>query len=111
MMARPENSDRLSNREITLLQDIVLRCGAGGRVTIARIQRAIAAALWRKEMIEIWYRQAIDANPSLQGPFYSPTVAGSRLAAALRAGLAQHRATKSPHTPAPGLASHTRRAL
>lgn len=103
-------AERLSNRQIALLQDIVLRCGAGGRVTIAKIQRAVAAALWRKEMVDIWYRQTIDANPSLQGPFYSPTVAGSRLAAALRAGLAQHLATKSSITPAPGLASHTRRA-
>lgn len=55
-------------------------------------------------------RSIINSFSAGAEPFYSPTVAGSRLAAALRAGLAQHLAAKSSITPAPGLASHTRRA-
>lgn len=75
-MSRP----RLTTREIAILRDLAVRSGLGGAVTLRDWQRGAATALWRRELIEIWYRQSPDG--ALQGPFFSLTIIGRALAAA-----------------------------
>jgi hypothetical protein len=44
-------------------------------------QKKPALPLWRRGLIEIWYRQSPDSQPSLQGPYYGLSIAGASLAA------------------------------
>jgi hypothetical protein len=76
-------SERLSNRQIATLKHLAICCAAGGQVTLTRDQREAMAPLWRRGIVEIWYRQTVDGNPSLQGPFYRLTESGSRLTDAI----------------------------
>jgi hypothetical protein len=48
--------------------------------------------LWRRRLVEIWYRQSLD-HGSLKGPYFSLTVDGMRLAAAFMAVPANRAAT------------------
>lgn len=79
-------TDRMSNRQIATLKQLAVCCQSGGQVTLTRNQREAMMPLWRRGVVEIWYRQTIDGNPSLQGPFYRPTENGWRLIAAIIAG-------------------------
>lgn len=78
--------DRLSNRQIATLRHLAICTGNGGQVTLTREQREAAQPLWRRGLVEIWYRQAVDGNPSLQGPFFRPTIVGRHVTAAVLAG-------------------------
>lgn len=71
--------ERLNNGQIILLRSLVRR-GGGRAVSIDRWRRRSAATLWRRGLIEIWYRQSPDEQPSLQGPYYSLTMNGFHLA-------------------------------
>jgi hypothetical protein len=71
--------ERLSNRQIETLKHLAICCGNGGQVTLTRDQREAMQPLWRRGLVEVWYRQSPDANPSLQGPFYRLSAAGWRL--------------------------------
>jgi hypothetical protein len=44
-------------------------------------QKKPALPLWRRGLIEIWYRQSPDSQPSLQGPYYGLSIVGASLAA------------------------------
>jgi hypothetical protein len=82
---------RLTGGQIALLRNLAVRCGLGGLVSVNRWQRSIALALWRRGLIEIWYRQAVE--DTLQGPYFGLSVAGRRLAlvfTAPRAARAAH---------------------
>ncbi|MCG6204165.1 hypothetical protein LPW26_05930 [Rhodopseudomonas sp. HC1] len=78
--------ERLSNRQIATLKQLAVCCSAGGQYALTRDQREAMAPLWRRGLIEIWYRQGVDSNPSLQGPFYRPSEAGWVLIRAVLAG-------------------------
>jgi hypothetical protein len=71
---------RLSWRQINLLRFLAMRCGLGGNIRLGRWQRTIAVALWRRELIEIWYRQS--AEGALQGPYFGLSFIGRKLALA-----------------------------
>lgn len=71
-------SDRLTNREIVILRSLVSRGGERSPVTLMKWQRKPAIPLWRRELIEIWYRQA--PSSELDGPFYRLTYVGAHLA-------------------------------
>jgi hypothetical protein len=79
----PVSTERLSRRQITTLKQLSVCCGDGGQVLLTRPQREAMAPLWRRGLVEIWYRQGVDANPSLQGPFYRPTQRGWALIGAI----------------------------
>lgn len=69
--------ERLARREIALLKLLAQR-GGGRPVTIERHLQRVAASLWRRDLVEIWYLQA--KGESLRGPFHALTMAGWRLA-------------------------------
>jgi hypothetical protein len=69
--------ERLTNSQIILLRSLAKR-GGGRSVTIQQWQRAPALPLWRRGIVEIWYRQS--PGESLQGPYYALSVAGFQLA-------------------------------
>lgn len=72
--------DRLTPRQIAVLR-MLLKFGASAvPVSLHAKLRRIVITLWRRELVQIWYRQSIHA--SLQGPFVSLTIAGARLASA-----------------------------
>jgi hypothetical protein len=77
------SKDRLSNRQIATLKHLAVCCSNGGQVTLTRDQREAMTPLWRRELIETWYRQVPNGNPSMQGPFFRPTPSGWNLINAL----------------------------
>ena len=84
-MKRP----KLSNREIWLLLFIFERTGLSGRVTLKRRQREWAVPLWRRELVEIWWRQSAGESP--RGPYFSLSIEGHRLASAILAARDERR--------------------
>jgi hypothetical protein len=62
---------RLSNRQIATLKHLAICCGNGGSVTLTRDQREVMVPLWRRQLIEIWYRHFPGERP--RGPFFRPT--------------------------------------
>ncbi len=79
-------NERLSNRQIATLRHLAICCGNGGQVTLRRDQREAMQPLWRRGLVEIWYRQSPDSNPSLQGPFFRLTIVGQHVTEAVLAG-------------------------
>jgi len=79
---------RLSNRQIATLKHLAVCCSNGGQVTLTRDQREAMVPLWRRELIEIWYRH-IPGEPS-RGPFFRPTGSGWHLIRAIIGGGRRH---------------------
>ena len=72
---------RLTSSQIVLLRSLVRRGGATRAITLDyRWQRKPALPLWRRGLLEVWYRQTPSEVPSLQGPYYALTVIGAQLA-------------------------------
>jgi hypothetical protein len=72
--------ERLSNLQIVIMRSLFKRGGTATPISLFAWQHRSTLDLWRRGLIEIWYKQAADANPSLRGPFYTLTIAGTRLA-------------------------------
>lgn len=75
---------RLSNRQIATLKHLAICCAENNQVTLTRDQREAMVPLWRRELIEIWYR-SIPGERS-RGPFFRPTGSGWHLIRAIFAG-------------------------
>lgn len=71
--------ERLDYRQIGILRTLAQR-GLGRPITLLSDERGPALPLWRRNLVEIWYRRSPDTSPSSQGPYYALTVAGFRLA-------------------------------
>lgn len=84
------NKERLSERQIATLKHLAICCGGGGQVTLTRDQREAMAPLWRREIIEVWYRVIPDEGN--RGPFYRPTAQGWALANAILAASEKRKA-------------------
>jgi hypothetical protein len=72
--------ERFTDNQIVLLRSLIQRGAAYRAVAIRSWQRITALPLWRRGLVEVWYRQSVDANPSLQGPYYALTIVGARIA-------------------------------
>lgn len=72
-------ADRLTSREIVILRSLVSRGAQFKAVSLLKWQRKFVVPLWRRGLIEIWYRQSLDAGP-MHGPFYALTIFGAALA-------------------------------
>lgn len=83
------NRPKLSPREIWLLIFMLERCGLTGRMTLKRKQREWVTPLWRRELVEMWWRQM--AGESARGPYFSLTIDGHRLASAILAARDERR--------------------
>lgn len=77
MTVRP----RLDNFQIAILRSLGVRGGNGRAITLKDGQRTSALPLWRRGIVEIWYRQSPDEQPSLQGPYFALSMTGAMLAA------------------------------
>ena len=73
--------DRLSERQIATLKHLGMVCSGGGQVTLTRNQREAMVPLWRRELVEIWYRHI--APEQSRGPYFRPTMSGWHLIGAL----------------------------
>lgn len=98
-------ADRLDNRDIALLLYIMQRVGLCGRLHLPPKRRTRVVPLWRRHLLEVWYRCAPDEG-CMHGPYINLTVEGHRLAAALLAARDERRrARTSRHHPRPRLAA------
>lgn len=70
--------ERLSNRQITTLKQLAICCSNGGQVTLTRDQREAMQPLWRRGLIEIWFRCVPDEG-SQRSPFFRPSSNGWNL--------------------------------
>ena len=68
---------RLSNRQIVTLKQLAICCETGNPVTLTRDQREAMVPLWRRQVVEIWYRHFPGERP--RGPFFRPTDFGWNL--------------------------------
>lgn len=66
--------DRLSNRQIATLKHLAICCAKGGMTTLTRDERESMTPLWRKNIIEIWWKHMPNERP--RGPFFRPTERG-----------------------------------
>lgn len=74
---------RLSNRQIATLKHLAICCAAGGQVTLTRDQREAMVPLWRRAIVEIWYRHFPGERP--RGPFFRLSEQGAVLIQSLLA--------------------------
>jgi hypothetical protein len=99
----------LRGSEIAALKHLAIHAGVAGSVPMPAFERTGGVLLWRRRLVQIWYRQSLDRH-GLEGPFFSLTVDGMRLAAAFMAVPANRAATfsqlrKAPSKPAPRVPS------
>lgn len=71
---------RLTDSQIVILRSMAKRGGSVRPVSIEKWQRKPAVPLWRRGLVEIWFRQSVE-HPSPRGPFYALTIVGARIAA------------------------------
>ncbi|WP_407146287.1 hypothetical protein [Bradyrhizobium sp. ORS 86] len=69
--------ERLSNRQIQTLKHLAMVCNGGGQVTLTRDQREAMVPLWRRQIVEIWYRHLPGERP--RGPYFRLTDMGQHL--------------------------------
>ena len=85
---------KLSAREIWMLLYMAERSGLTGRMTLSRKHRERIVPLWRRHLVEIWWRQIAD-DESNRGPYFSLSVDGHRLAFSILASRDERRRRKS----------------
>lgn len=78
----PQRYPRLTYREVALLKAVAMRGGGHRPILIERSRRRAAPSLWRRNLLEVWYRQSLVAR-GLQGPFYALTLNGCRVVSTL----------------------------
>lgn len=74
---------KLNRLEIDVLLSLITRGASTRPISVPRTQRTAVVPLWRRRIIEVWYRQSPEDGPSFQGPFCALTESGYRLAMAL----------------------------
>lgn len=76
---------RLNGREIGLLRFLAmhaLRSPGIPVVALKKSDRIAVTPLWRRRLVDCWYRQVPGEAPALQGPYSTLSHAGLRLAEA-----------------------------
>ena len=71
-------SGRLNNREIVILRALIKRGAQSRPVSLKKWKRKFVVNLWRRGLVEIWFRQSVDNGST--GPFYALTIFGASLA-------------------------------
>lgn len=71
--------ERLNNLQIVILRDLLKHGGNVTPITLPAWQREAATKLWRRGLLEVWFRKSRDSNAG-SGPFFSLTIFGARLA-------------------------------
>ena len=70
---------RLPPSQVRVLKHLALYCGMGGNILLPKALRRAVPGLWRRGLIEVWYRQVPDQSPSLNGPFFGLSLDGRRM--------------------------------
>lgn len=70
---------RLNRLQIVIMRSLMSRGGNVTPVSIPPWQREAATSLWRRGLLEVWFRKSRDGC-SGSGPFFSLTIFGARLA-------------------------------
>ena len=78
------SADRLSNRQIATLKHLAITCENGGLTTLTRNEREARTPLWRRGIVEMWYR-CIPEEGRGAVPFWRPAKAGWALINAINA--------------------------
>lgn len=73
---------RLSQRQIVTLKHLAITCEKGGLTTLTRDEREAMQPLWRRGIIEMWFRCVPDEGTQ-RTPFFRPTAPGWRLIEAI----------------------------
>jgi hypothetical protein len=76
--------ERLSNRQIATLKQLAVCCSNGAQVTLTLPQREAMQPLWRRGLIEMWFRCVPDEGTK-RTPFFRPTEHGWHLIRAIMA--------------------------
>ena len=71
--------ERLNNLQIVSLRNLMKQGGNVTPVSIPAWQREAATKLWRRGLVEVWFRKSRDGCAG-SGPFFSLTIFGARLA-------------------------------
>jgi len=83
------SAERLSNRQIATLKQLAICCELGAPSALTRDQREAMQPLWRRGLVEMWFRVVPDEG-SQRIPFFRPSPAGWNLIRAIVAGGAAH---------------------
>jgi hypothetical protein len=75
--------ERLTPGQLYVVKDLFRRGGPGCPVTMPFSRRRPIPGLWRRGIVQVWHRQVPDDAPGVRGPFYSLSLDGRRLAAAI----------------------------
>lgn len=70
--------ERLSNRQIATLKHIAICCAGGGLTTLTRDEREAMQPLWRRGIVEMFFRCVPDEGAT-QTAFFRPSASGWRL--------------------------------
>jgi hypothetical protein len=63
---------RLSQRQITTLKHLAITCANGGMTTLMRDEREAMQPLWRRGLVEMWFRCVPDEG-SQRTAFFRPS--------------------------------------
>lgn len=70
--------ERLTRAQIIVMRSLMMRGGHVAPIALPRWQREPAIPLWRRRLIDIWWRQL--PGESGCGPFFQLTIVGARVA-------------------------------
>lgn len=73
--------ERLKNIHIVILRSLLKRGAQHVPIGLLKWQRKFTVSLWRRGIVNVWYRQTIDGP--MAGPFYTLTTYGAYLASTL----------------------------
>lgn len=73
----------LSRPEIDVLLSLVMRGAALLPTGLLSSQRSLIVPLWRRLLVEVWFRRPPQDQSPMQSPFYRLTSVGAQLAMAL----------------------------
>ncbi len=77
---------RLHAGEIAVLRSLFKRATpSSSPISLSLRERKAIAYLWRRRLVDVWFRHVPDCVPNTQGPYFALTIAGFRMAAAFAA--------------------------
>lgn len=77
--------ERLSQRQIATLKHLAITCEKGGLTTLTRDEREAMQPLWRRGVVEMWFRCVPDEGRTGTA-FFKPSRSGWALIRAIFAG-------------------------
>lgn len=74
--------ERLSQLHIAILKHLAITCAKGGFTTLTRDERAAVTPLWRRGIVEMWFRCVPDEGTK-GSAFFKPSQSGWALIRAI----------------------------